>query len=267
LHAVVTKPGGVVELRLTAVESEGRMHVHGPIVRERSPVPFGPMCRGRLRRDVLLLLICAVTAVFVPSGRATAHTDLDFTLPAEGTTVGEPVREISIGFTAAVRLVGNGFEVLDPQGNLLYPFAVTDDDMVFRLQLDPPLAGGPVSVRYEVASMDGHILEGSFTFTAAAAPPPSTTASATTVPRTAPPSSAPASTTVVVSSQAATTLVAPTTVAATAISAETLPTTTTGTSDQSSDDSDRTMLVVALVAVAAGAAGFVFVRSRRSSRS
>ena len=220
------------------------------------------MCPGRPRRDVLVLLVIALTAVLLPSGGADAHTQLDFTLPAEGTTVGQPVGEISIGFTAPVRLVGTGFEVLDPQGNVLYPFAVTDDDMVFRLQLDPPLAGGAVGVRYEVASLDGHILEGSLTFTAAAEPPPPTTTS--TVPLTAP-STAPASTTTVASSHPATTSAA-TTVTAGAL-AQSLPSTTHDASGQSSDDdSDRTVLAVVLLAVTLGSAGFVFLRSRRSCR-
>ena len=97
-----------------------------------------------------------------------AHTELDFSLPANGTTVGEPVEEISVGFTDQVALVGNGFEVHDPQGNLLTPFVVTDDDKVFRFQLDPPLAGGAVAVDYHVRALDGDVQEGSFSFTVAA---------------------------------------------------------------------------------------------------
>jgi methionine-rich copper-binding protein CopC len=225
------------------------------------------MCLPTARREFLALvalLLCALTAVFVPSGRVAAHTELDFTLPAEGTTVGEPVSEISIGFTEPVTLVGNGFEVLDPQGNVLQPFAVTDDDMVFRLQLDPPLAGGAVGVRYEVTSQDGHIVEGSFTFTVAAEPPPPTTAS--TAPSTTVPASAPAATTTIATTEAPATTATPT-VAATAISAESVvsgPSTSVDETDGSSDDdSSRTVLAVVLLAVALGAAGFLFVRSRR----
>jgi methionine-rich copper-binding protein CopC len=207
-------------------------------------------------RERFAVLIVALAALVVPSGPAAAHTELDFTLPAEGTTVGTPLAEISVGFTEPVTLVGNGFEVLDPQGNVLQPFAVTDDDMVFRLQLDPPLAGGPVGVRYEVTSQDGHVIDGSFTFTVAAEAPPPTTAS--TAPPTTAPATAPASTTTIVNSS-----LASTTVATTAISAESAPVTSViGTDASSDDDSDRTLLAVVLLVVALASAGFLFVRSR-----
>jgi methionine-rich copper-binding protein CopC len=216
-----------------------------------------------IRRELLALLILALAAVIVPSGRVAAHTELDFTLPAEGTTVGVPLSEISVGFTEPVTLVGNGFEVLDPQGNVLQPFAVTDDDMVFRLQFDPPLAGGAVGVRYEVTSQDGHVVEGSFTFTVAAEAPPPTTATtappptaATTAPPTTAAATAPVSTTTLVSS------VAPTTVAATAVSDSAPATTADGADESSDDDSDRTVLAVVLLVVALASAGFLFVRSR-----
>jgi methionine-rich copper-binding protein CopC len=220
------------------------------------------MCLSTVRRDVLVLVVLVLTAVLLPSGRAAAHTELDFTLPAEGTTVGEPLSEISVGFTEPVTLVGNGFEVLDPQGNVLQPFAVTDDDTVFRLQLDPPLAGGPVGVRYEVTSLDGHVVEGSFTFTVAAELPPSTTAS--TEPATTTVASSTPDTTV--AATPAPTAATTTTVAATAISAESAPGTSLDQADDSSgDDSNRTLLAVVLLVVALASAGFLFFRLRRKS--
>ena len=127
---------------------------------------------------------------------AGAHTDFDFSVPTDGASVGEPVSEVTVAFTQPVTLVGNGFEVFDPQQNVLQPFAVTDDDTVFRLQFDPPLAGGPVGVKYSVTAEDGHLLAGSFSFTVAVdAPPPTTTApTATASPATASPATAPTAT-------------------------------------------------------------------------
>jgi len=95
-----------------------------------------------------------------------------------------------------VTLVGAGFEVIDPQSAIRAPFAVTDDNMIFRLQLDPPLAGGAAGVSYAVTAADGHVLSGTFSFTvpetpeqvasttSPTAPPPSTAASVTTAPPT-----------------------------------------------------------------------------------
>ncbi len=168
-------------------------------VTNRTPIADGTLRRMRPAaacRRAFTLLACLIAVAAVSGQPVSAHTEVDFTLPAGGTTVGEPVSEISVAFTDVVALVGNGFEVLDPQGNVVLPFVVTDDDMLYRLQLDSPLAGGPVGVRYEVTAIDGHVIEGSFTFTVAAeaplptqpttAPAPVTTAPATAVATNAP---------------------------------------------------------------------------------
>lgn len=105
-----------------------------------------------------LVLVCLA----VP---ALAHTEFESSTPADGEVVDEPVSEIAISFTLPVTVVGNGFEVLDPQGNIIEPEVETDDDTVFTLILDESLAGGEVGVRYEVAAKDGHVLAGGFVFT------------------------------------------------------------------------------------------------------
>jgi methionine-rich copper-binding protein CopC len=207
-------------------------------------------------------LVVVAAAVALTPGRAMAHTELDFSLPANGTTVGEPVEEISVGFTDQVALVGNGFEVHDPQGNLLTPFVVTDDNKVFRFQLDPPLAGGVVTVDYHVRALDGDVQDGSFSFTVAAPLAPSTTstvASTASEPATSIATSAPATT------DATTTL--PT--AAGADPPTTMPSTTTATTaattlpSDGSDDHERTLMFVVLLGIAAASAGFLVLRSRR----
>ena len=239
------------------------MGVHGPIVGDVVPGTLRTMCVATVRRDVLVLLVLLVllasmsTAMFLPSGRAAAHTELDFTLPAEGTTVGVPLSEISIGFTEPVTLVGNGFEVLDPLGNVLQPFAVTDDDMVFRLQLDPPLVGGAVGVRYEVTSQDGHIVAGSFTFTVAAEPPPPTAAT------TAPPATAPVSTPTIAGSIAPTTAVTTVAVSTTTTRSDPITSVEDSSEESSGEDSSRALLAAVLLVVGLASAGFLLVRSRR----
>lgn len=201
-------------------------------------------------------------AAVVPASPAAAHTELDFTLPADGTTVGEPVSEITVGFTEPVTLVGNGFEILTPDGVVIEPFPVTDDDMTFRLPLDPPLAGGSVGVRYEVAAEDGHVLEGSFVFDVAA---PAPTTPPPTTPPTTPPTSVAAETTLagsdtVTSGQVTSgsvTIEPATTVAATATSSTVTPSASAG------DDSNRNAIIAVAAVVAVLAAGFLVVRSRR----
>lgn len=106
---------------------------------------------------------------------ASAHTQLDYTTPGDGDTVDEPVSEVVVAFSEPVNVVGDGFEVLDPQGNVIAPNIVTTDDKVFTLTFDSPLAGGDVGVRYEVESEDGHVIAGGFSFGVAASEPTTTT--------------------------------------------------------------------------------------------
>lgn len=128
----------------------------------------------------------AVAATVVFAQPAGAHTDFDYSVPTDGASVGDPASEVTVAFTLPVTLIGNGFEVFDPQENVLLPFAVTDDNTVFRLQFDPPLAGGPVGVKYTVTAEDGHVLSGSFVFTVSVDLPPPTTAAPTLPPATEP---------------------------------------------------------------------------------
>lgn len=139
--------------------------------------------------------------LLTPAGIARAHTEFASSMPAEQATVDTPVSEIVVAFTLPVTIVGNGFEVLDPQGNIVVPAVESDDDTVFTLVLEQPLAGGDVGVRYEVAAGDGHVLAGGFSFTVTASGSSTTTSTmAPTTTVTNVTTSSPA-TTIAVSSQ------------------------------------------------------------------
>ena len=220
-------------------------------------------------RRLVAFAVSAAVVVSVAPERAIAHTELEFSLPANGTTVGAPVEEITVGFTDLVALVGNGFEVHDPQGNLLTPFVVTDDNMEFKFQLDPPLAGGVVVVDYHIRALDGDEQQGSFSFTVAVPLQTTTpTSPATDAPVTSPPPSSPGTTspptTDAATTDATTTVPAVIAPAPTAALQSTTPATTLRT-DDSDGDSERTLMFAVLLGVAALAAGFLVIRSRRTA--
>jgi LPXTG-motif cell wall-anchored protein len=236
--------------------------------------------RSRVRARLLIALITASVGLLAAPRAAHAHTDFDFSVPTDGAAVGELVSEITVAFTDAVTLVGPGFEVLDPQGRVLQPFAVTDDDAVFRLQLDPPLGGGLVAVKYEVAAADGHVLTGNFTFTVttdapvvtdppATAPPtapaatepvatePIATEPVATEPAVAATTAAPATTDAPEEIAAATTAAAPADTAAPVAPVD-------GVDDSSTGGSSSTLILVIAGVVAVAAAAFMLLRSRSS---
>jgi methionine-rich copper-binding protein CopC len=199
-----------------------------------------------------------------------AHTEVDYTLPTDGASVGEPVAEITVAFTEAVTLVGPGFEVLDPEGNILTPFAVTDDDVVFRLQLEPPLGGGVVGVRYEVTSADGHVVSGAFSFTVSVPAPtttttPATTTPATTTPATTLPATDPTTTTSPSAPPGSSSgpTVATTATAPTPAPATSAPATATSVPDDEGDGSDTAWIYLAVAGVViVGAAAFLIFRPK-----
>ena len=223
------------------------------------------MLGRRSLRHVVLIVVSALVGLAAAPGIAQAHTSFDYSLPTDGASVGVPIDEITVAFTSPVTLVGNGFAVLDPQNNELAPFAVTDDDIVFRLQFDPPLAGGTVAVKYEVRAEDGHVLTGNFVFDVDAPVP--TTAAPTTVPPTVP-------TTAPVAEATTATSAAPTTVAGTTVTssapaatpmASTTPAADGDGDDAASDDGGTDVVIVIAVVVALAAGGFLLVRSRTST--
>lgn len=213
-------------------------------------------------RVVSVMVVTVVVAVGFPVP-VEAHTDFDYSLPTDGASVAEPLKEVTVAFTLPVTLVGNGFEVLDPQGNVLQPFAVTDDDAVFRLQFDPPLAGGEAGVRYEVTADDGHVLSGSFSFTIDAQVPTTTTAP---VPTAAPTTAVVATTT---EAPTATSAPKPTDDVATPTTRNTGATIAeTVTVAASSDGTGGSGVYIAIaIGVALAAIAFVLVRSRTSGDS
>lgn len=212
----------------------------------------------RRGRAVLGAASIAAAITLAVASPAHAHTDVDYTLPADQEQVAQPVSHITVSFTDPVTLVGAGFEVFTPQEVIVQPGVVTGDNMVFVLQLDAPLVGGAAGVRYEVAAADGHVIEGGFSFTVLAtaptspAPPPPATLPATTSPgpaTTVAPSAPPA---VPTSTQPV--LIAP--------APSSTPTTVAGGDDEGG--SGAGMIIGVVAAVIVGAIAFVVLRSRAS---
>ena len=148
--------------------------------------------RSLLLRATLVALVVLVTW----ASPAAAHTDLDSTEPAEGSTVDQPVDAVVLVFTQPVEAVDDGFAVLDGDGTERTPTVESPDGgTTWVLGLDPPASPGQVAVRWAVRAADGHVLDGGFSFTVTAsgatttvpdAPPTSDTAAPTTTAATAP---------------------------------------------------------------------------------
>ena len=95
-----------------------------------------------------------------------AHTGLESSNPADGEVVSEPVSQISLTFNRPVEPAGSGLTAFDGRGVEHRPDAVNSTDgQSWLLHFETPLASGDYEVRWRVAAEDGHIVEGSLSFT------------------------------------------------------------------------------------------------------
>ncbi len=125
----------------------------------------------RIRRLTVGLLL-ALAGLVLLAAPASAHTGFESSDPADGASLDAPVDLITLVFTGPAEPTGDGFQVLDPSGELRQPAeATTDDGSVWVLRFDPPIAGGAVGVRWMVKAPDAHPIDGSFSFTAPAPAP------------------------------------------------------------------------------------------------
>lgn len=133
-----------------------------------------------LGQRALGFLLVVASLLLLLASPASAHTGFDSSSPADGETVTEPVAEISLTFTGEATPAGEGFVVLDADGQVRTPDEITSsDNLTWTLRFDEPLVDGVVGVRWRVAAPDAHPIDGSFSFTvdapAIAADEPSTT--------------------------------------------------------------------------------------------
>lgn len=129
--------------------------------------------RHVLRAAILVLAVSI--GVSLPTGVAAAHAALISSDPADGAALAASPSQITLVFS-------------DPLDPALVTIAVTDgsgavvespDPTVDTTSVIQPLAlpdAGTFTVAYRVVSADGHLVEGSSTFTAPAPPAPRTSA-------------------------------------------------------------------------------------------
>lgn len=115
-----------------------------------------------------------------------AHMGFESSSPADGATLGEPIAEIVLTYSGPAQPAGERFVILEPTGVTRQPDSVTSDDeqQVWTLGFDRPLAGGSFGVRWAVQAPDAHPIDGAFSFTVTA--PPLQTDPATDAQTTAP---------------------------------------------------------------------------------
>jgi copper transport protein len=123
---------------------------------------------SRLVVGVLAALLLALWC----APHASAHTRIESTAPAAGSTSDGPVDEVTLRFTLPVTVLGDGIVVDGPAGPVAADVAPAEGGLVLVATPAEPLTAGEYTVAWTAAAQDGHPLEGTFGFTVAAAPAP-----------------------------------------------------------------------------------------------
>lgn len=119
-----------------------------------------------------IAMIVGLAAIVLFAGPASAHTGFESSDPADGASVAGPVSTITLVFTGEAEPTGDGFQALDPNGQVREPNeAVTEDGLTWVLRFDPPIADGVAGVRWMVKAPDAHPIDGSFSFSVTASVP------------------------------------------------------------------------------------------------
>lgn len=100
---------------------------------------------------------------------ATAHTRLESSAPAAGSTSDGPVTEVTLRFTLPVSLLGEGIVIEGPDGAVVADVAAAEDGLALVATPSAALTAGDYTVTWTAAAQDGHPLEGTFGFVVAGA--------------------------------------------------------------------------------------------------
>ena len=147
---------------------------------------MSPHTNGQRRRSVAAALAAFALVLLLPIP-ASAHADLQSSVPAQGVIVPAPFGgPITLTFTESLA-VGSKADLYGPGHQLTA--SATIDAGTMTISPPSPLPAGDYTVEWVSIADDGDLLRGTLAFTVAA-PSPSAEASATTGPST-PPTSAP----------------------------------------------------------------------------
>ena len=113
---------------------------------------------------IFVSMLCAAALAW--SGTALAHAKLVRSKPAADAELGAAPKAVTLWFNETPEADFSNVKVLDAAGKTVVEGAPvpTKDRKALELALSATLAPGSYTVRYRVIAVDGHVLEGSFTF-------------------------------------------------------------------------------------------------------
>ncbi|KQY98747.1 hypothetical protein ASD19_05880 [Microbacterium sp. Root53] len=117
-------------------------------------------------------LSCTATAIAVAllsslsfASPAAAHGGLIATNPADGSTIAELPDVVSLEFSEAMQEGTAQIDVVAPSGTILSEGDAVVEGAIIRQEVSEPAEPGLYTVNWRAAGVDGHVPDGTFTFT------------------------------------------------------------------------------------------------------
>jgi methionine-rich copper-binding protein CopC len=104
-----------------------------------------------------------VALLFIFANQVFAHTNLKDSNPTDGEIVEEPLREIHLYFETKVEQ-NSTFELKNSDGGTIGLEEISIEEKSISGVLEEPLDNGSYSVFWKIIGVDGHPIEGKFTF-------------------------------------------------------------------------------------------------------
>ncbi|HEX7057504.1 MAG TPA: copper resistance protein CopC [Bacilli bacterium] len=130
-----------------------------------------------MRRYILFAISLAIIIMLIPQGIVFAHTELVASTPADGSTNTTPVREISLTFSENIQSFST-VAIQNGAGQEVKPDQLVVDGKSMKATFASPLPDGSYTVAWKAVADDGHIAQGTFSFTVGAAQAQNATANA-----------------------------------------------------------------------------------------
>jgi len=123
-----------------------------------------------MRRAVAVVLAVG-TALLLGAAPAWAHSQLDGSSPADGSSVATPPPSVSLTFNEDVQPGFTVITLIGPDGKDYHRGDVTETDQTVTVGALPLGPAGVYQIGYRVVSADGHPVSGKTTFTLTTAGP------------------------------------------------------------------------------------------------
>ena len=117
-------------------------------------------------RSLRVIVALLFSVLLVPS--ASAHTTLVSSIPAQGAQMETMPSEVRLNFDEKLLVIGgkdvSTLVVKDSNGGVISGESKTDGESIFVPITSSGATSGNFDVSYRVASVDGHVVEGSYQF-------------------------------------------------------------------------------------------------------